>query len=367
MLDGSPRILIIQLSAIGDVVRVLPALQALRDFFPSARIDWAVERKSAGILLGHPSIDRLHVFERDDSKGFGHNFGQYRLFLSHLRSENYDIVVDFHGTWKSGYAGWQTRARERYAFAGTHAKKARRVRGGHLFATKRISLSSPTLNRVEENLILTEMLAPNPRTRSYSIYVQESVHEYIDEFFEETFSGAKLIVAIHPPAEKNSKRWPEERFALLADMLLADGRFEVMLTYGPGQRDVAERVQEISRRKPLLAPETPGLTYYAWLIEQCDMYIGGDTGPMHIANAMGTPVVALFGSSDPAKHAPFDVIHEIVQTKKFGADESMRMPVEDVYDACVRLVGEITRLKRADAISSLQDDVPRGTSEAVAE
>lgn len=360
MIDGSPRILITQLSAIGDVVRVLPALQALRDFFPAAQIDWAVERKSAGILLGHPSIDTLQVFERDEKKGFWYNFGQYRLFLSHLRAGKYDIVLDFHGTFKSGYAGWQSRARERYAFAGHEAKEARRARGGQIFANKKITLPSADLNRVEENLHLSEPLAPNPRTRAYSIHVQENVHEYIDDYFEETFSGAKLVVALHAPVDKASKRWPEEQFALLADMLLADGRFEVILTHGPGQREVAERVQALSRRKPLFAPETPGLTYYAWLIHQCDMYVGGDTGPMHIANAMGTPVVAVFGSTDPVKHAPFDVIHEVVRSTKQRADESISLPAEEVYDACVRVVSRITQ-------SKIQASVPRGTLEAVSE
>ena len=356
MKDGSPRILIIQLSAIGDVVRTLPGLQALRDFFPSARIDWGVERKSAGILLGHPSIDTLHVFERDESQGFWHNVGQYRLFLSHLRSEKYDIVVDFHGSWKSGYAGWQCRARERYCLAGSEAKSARRARGGEWFSNKRVKLPRVDLNRVEENLLLTDPLAPRPRSLSYSIYVQDVVHEYIDDYFEDTYSGAKLKVALHAPVDKRSKRWPEDRFAALADMLLADGRFEVLLTYGPGQREVAERVQMLSRRKPLFAPETPGLTYYAWLIHQCDLYVGGDTGPMHIANAMGTPVVAVFGSTDPQKHAPFDVLHEVVRSDSEGGVRDVS--AEEVYDACVRVV---SRLAAASALHH-QSNVPRGTS-----
>jgi len=344
MKDGSPRILIIQFSAIGDVVRVLPAMHALRDFFPSARIDWAVERKSASVLLSHPTIDELHVFERDPAKSWKYNVNQFRLFLSHVRGVKYDIVIDFHGTWKSGYVSFRTGARERYVLSGPMAKKARRSRGGGVFGNRRVQLESAKLNRVEENLKLIEPLAPIPKSLNYSIYVPPEVHDYIEDYFDETFSGGKLVVGLHAPMDKVEKRWPLKRFAELADMLLADGRFEVMLTFGPHQQDIADEVQRLSRRKPELAPETKDLRHYAWLIHRCDLYVGGDTGPMHIAAAVGTPVVAVFGGTEPTKHRPYRLPSEIVYAGDSGGESDNPMSQitgEMVYDACVRMLAQI--------------------------
>lgn len=334
MRDGSPRILIVQLSAIGDVVRVIPAMHALRDVYPRARIDWAVERKSASIIADHPSIDELQVFERSAKREGSAlaNMGQFRLFLSHIRANRYDIVLDFHGSVKSGIVARWSRAKERYGFAGPEAREARRVRAGSWWSVnKPVRLPSSVMNRVEENLRLVEPLAGIPKRPNFSIYVPDETHDLIDGYFEETFTGGKYVIAMHAPMDRADKRLPLELFGQAADMLMSDGRFELILTYGPGQRDIALRVQEMTRRKPAIAHETRDLRQYAWLVHRCDMYVGGDTGPMHIAAAMGTPVVAIFGATDPRKHAPYNLPHEIVRDE--GA-----LTAEHVYDACVRML-----------------------------
>jgi lipopolysaccharide heptosyltransferase I len=127
--------------------------------------------------------------------------------------------------------------------------------------------------------------------------------------------------------------------------LLADGRFEVILTWGPGQQESARKVLELARRSPAIAPETPSLKEYAWLIHRANAYFGGDTGPMHIAAAMGTPVVAVFGGTDPVQHAPYhspcEVLAPATCPGKVLADAQKALrdiSPEDAYDACVRLL-----------------------------
>ncbi|HPO17505.1 MAG TPA: glycosyltransferase family 9 protein [Candidatus Hydrogenedentes bacterium] len=297
MINGIPRILIIRLSAIGDVVRVLPALQALRDRYPNAQIDWAIERKSAEVILDHPALDQCLVFER--SAGWLKGSGEFRAFCKRIRDGRYDVVLDFHGIMKSGLITRASKAPKRYGF-----RRPRAQEFSYFFTNQRVALPFDRMNRIEENLELCKVLdAINPRLDAV-IYIPDEVQDEVDEYLAQTFDSGKRLVVLHAPIDRPEKQWPLESYAALADLLLADGRFEVVLTWGPGQRHLAEQVQELSRRKPVIAPGLPSLKHYAGLVYHAALYVGGDTGPMHIASIMGTPVVAIFGGTDPARHAP---------------------------------------------------------------
>ncbi len=340
MQNGLPRILIVRLSAIGDVVRVLPALNTIRAEYPNAQIDWAIEPKSAGVVEGHPLLDNILVFERDRGmRGF-------MKFCGQIRARRYDIAVDFHGILKSGAIVAASRAPDRYGFARPRAQE-----GSWLFTNHKAALRSKNLNRVAENLVLCDLLCKRREAYGPSIYVPPDIQEAVDAFYEESFDAGKRVVAMHAPMERAEKRWPVEHFGELAERLLADGRFEVMMTWGPGQRGEVEAVVSRMRRKPIIAPETGGLKELAWLLHRADLYFGGDTGPMHIASSMGVPVVAVFGGTDPAKHAPYQRPCEIlyIDDPKLSAEEKLRQITADMaYDACIRLFSTQSR-RRGDA------------------
>jgi len=332
MINGVPRILIVRLSAIGDVVRVLPALHALREAHPNAQIDWAVERKSAAVIEGHHALDQVLVFER--SEGARQSIGAFWKLCKQIRANRYDIVLDFHGLFKSGMISATAGVVDRYAFARPRAKEA-----SYLFANHRVKLPSHDLNRVEENLLLTDALCARPKNLSSSVFVPLDVQQEVNAYFEETFDGGKLVVAMHVPVEREEKQWPIENYAILADHLLADGRFEVLLTWGEGQYDLVQQVVRGTRRNPVIAPQTPDLKHYSWLVHRADLYFGGDTGPMHIAAAMDTPVVAVFGGTDPAKHGPYQRPCEILYCDEPGLSAEQRLAritPDMAYEACVR-------------------------------
>ncbi len=339
MINGNPRILLIRLSAIGDVVRVLPGLHVLREAFPKARIDWAVEHKAAAIVEGHPALDKVLVFDRRE--GFVTGAKRFLRLCKTVHDNRYDMIIDFHGILKSGLITGLSGAKKRYGFAPPRSRE-----GSSWFTNHRVPLESERLNRVAENLALCEAIAPGHGWPNVTLYVPTDVQESVDRFFEETFDGGKLVVAVHVPVDRDEKRWPEERFAELVDLLLADGRFEVLLTWGPGQRETAAEVARRSRRDPVVAPETSDLKHYAWLAHRSDLYFGGDTGPMHIAWVMGTPVVAVFGGTDPAKHAPYRRPHVVLHNGT-AAPSSDKTPAqghpaditaEQAYDACIQMV-----------------------------
>jgi len=340
MMNGVPRILIIRLSAIGDVVRVLPALHALRSAFPNAQIDWAVEAKSADIVKAYPLLDQCLVFERPEGRWAGAT--AFRQFCKGVRRNRYDIAVDFHGILKSGALSRASKAPKRYGFAPPRSREL-----SYLCANTRVKLHSPRLNRIDENLELCKALGANRHTQALTIPIPDDIQEEVDEYFDQTFDSGKRVVAIHAPVDRPEKQWPIAYFSELADMILADGRFEALLTWGPGQRPVVEAIRAKARRDPQIAPETPGLKHYARLVHRADIFFGGDTGPMHIAWAMGTPVVAVFGGTDPAKHAPLKPPFEVLYAGPKDPPKSIplekaqqnlrRISPEMAYDACVRI------------------------------
>jgi lipopolysaccharide heptosyltransferase I len=341
MFDGSPRILIVRLSAIGDVVRTLAALDAIRSAYPEARIDWAVEQRSYDVVSGHPAIDDIHVFDRHPAEGSA--VGSFLNFCRHVRDTNYDIVVDFHGIFKSGFLTRFSGAKQRIGFSWPRSQECSTI-----FYNRRAKLPSKRLSRVEENLILCEAVSTKRGHADIEMHVPDDVQESIDAYFAETFEGAKKVVAVHVPVDRPEKQWPLEYFAECIDHLMSDGRFEVVLTYGPGQMSVIEKVLRKARRSPHIAPATPDLKHYAWLALRSDLYFGGDTGPMHVASAMGTPVVAIFGGTDPMKHAPHRKPYTILwgggdveqwtPVDLAGAEDRMRaVTAEMAYDACVNM------------------------------
>lgn len=343
MINGVPRILIIRLSAIGDVVRVLPALHALRDRYPHAQIDWAVEPKSADVLLDHPALDQVLIFERPE--GLWESARAFRRFCRQVRENRYDIVLDFHGILKSGLLVRASRAPKRYGFAPPRSQEM-----SHLFTNERIPLPASRMNRIEENLELCKALGAKSHGLEVTIFVPEDAQEEVDAFFEAAFDGGKKVVAMHVPVDRPEKQWPIEHYAALADMLEADGRFEVLLTWGPGQYDTVDRVAALTRRKPMIAPETGDLKRYAWLVQRVDLFFGGDTGPMHIASAMGTPVVAVFGGTDPARHAPLRRPSQVLYIGPDPPPKTLSLEMaqtylrsitpEMAYDACVRTIAK---------------------------
>lgn len=339
MLNGVPRILIIRLSAIGDVVRVLPALHALRDLYPNAQIDWVVEPKSAAVVEGHPALDQVILFER--TEGFVEAARAFQETARQIKQNRYDIVLDFHGILKSGLLMKASKAKKRVAFAPPRSQEM-----SHLFANEKVELPSQRMNRIEENLALVRALGAKLHSLDVVIDVPFDAEDDVDEYLEDVFHADKVLVLVHAPVERPEKQWPLEHFAELCDRLAADGRFDVLLTWGPGQQHIANEVHQLSKRKPLVAPETPDLKHFAALAARAGLFVGGDTGPMHIASAMGTPVVVIFGGTDPAKHAPLRQPSQVLfagpepfpKDVSLGEAETYLRAVlpEQAYDACLR-------------------------------
>ncbi len=299
------RILVIRLGAVGDVVRTLPAAGGLRASWPRAHLAWLVEPAAASVLRGQPWLDEVIVFPRG-ALGAALRRGRLvttirlaRAFVSELRAGRFDLVVDFHAILKSGLFAWLSRSKRRVSYARPFARE-----GAAWFATHRARLSPPKQSRFDRNEALLRFLASEAELPARPLHVPPAALARIDE----ALAGVRGPVVIHPGTSDATpyKRWTAAGYASVARALAADG-VPCVVTSGPAEsdREMAAAVLAAAGGAARPAPATPTLLDLAALFARSRLYLGADSGPMHVASAVGTPVVQLLGPTDPVENAPY--------------------------------------------------------------
>lgn len=296
----------VRLSAMGDVVRTLPAVSALRAAWPAAHLAWLVESAHAGLLESQPWIDEVLPFPRTaltgELRGLRPDRAVQRLgaFVRELRGRSFDLVIDFHGILKSGLLTWCTRAPLRAGYARGVARE-----GAHCFLTHRAQLKEPRVSRFVRNDALVRYLGVRAAAKRRPLVVSEALQGAMSRAL-----GGLRPLAIHPGTSNATphKRWSASGYAQVARALHEQRGLLSVVTAGPARddRSFAKAIVRAAPQAARLAPETPGLPELAALLGRCRMYLGGDTGPMHIASLVGTPVVQLLGATDPVHSLPYD-------------------------------------------------------------
>ena len=268
------RILLIRLSAIGDVIQALIGLAALRAGRPDARIGFLVEDRAASLVRDHPDLDRVHVFPRKAwQSGLlaapGAVVGEAASFVSDLRRERYRVAVDLQGNLKGGVLSRLSGAPRRIGLAPGVGKE-----GNHRFQTEWLSLPTAPLPRVQRVFALLAPLSVGGPVGTPRVPVTEGDRELAAGFLAEAGLPRGSVAILHPGTSKfgEYKRWPAERFGELAERLDGRAGLRSVVTCGPGEEDLAERA---------------------------------DTGALHLAAFVGTRTLGLFGPKDPRIHAPW--------------------------------------------------------------
>jgi lipopolysaccharide heptosyltransferase I len=298
------RFLVVRLSALGDVVHALPLLDALRRARPDAQIGWLVEEPAASLLEGHPQIDRLWIAPRHEARRLRRAgrplaaVGRYLSVARELRSARYEVAIDAQCNLRSSLWAWSTGARHRIGFAPPFTKEK-----AHWLSTLRVSAPPHGQLKAHRNLELLRPLGVDARDARPRIRVPEASRRVA-----EPLAGGSRLVALHPGVSGFGaiKRWAPDRFAALARRLREERGARCLVTWGPGERETAEQIVAESAGAAELAPETHSLLELAALYEACDALVGCDTGPLHLAAALGVPVVGLYGPKDPAVYGPLD-------------------------------------------------------------
>jgi len=351
------KILIIRLSAVGDVVRTLPALRAIREKFPSAYIAWLVEEKASGILEGNPDLDRIIIFPRKKIvKGFLNPLTSLPTliepvrFIKELRGMKFDLVLDFHGIFKSGLISFLSGASHRVGFSRGFCKES-----NYIFNNHHVHLKDKSLNRIEKNLALISALGIEPIELDPVIPLTQDDRKKIDNFFLQNMAVIHHpLIAIHPGTSPNTlyKRWDEERYVQLANTLIEDYHARIILTWGPGELSTVEEIAHQMKYRPLIACQTDNLQQLAEIFRRCDLYIGSDTGPMHIAASVKTPVIAIFGPTDHVVNAPSKRNRNIIIRRDLPCSPCREY--QCASRACMKAIDSDEVLKAAIELLNLQ-------------
>lgn len=332
------RFLLIRLSAVGDVVNTLPTLSLLRAARPEAWIGFAVEDRAQDLVVGHPYVDRVHVFPRQRWRAKLKNpaawtrlaaeVGGYRR---ELRDEGYEVALDVQGNMKGAVHALASGAPRRISFAQGHDREL-----NHLLSTERVVPPADRPHRVDKFASLLEPLGIDGTERRWVFPPSPEADERIGAYLVANGLEAGRMVAIHPgtSGRGEAKRWAPERFGALAARLAGEVGAPVVVTWGPGERELAEHVVA-GHEGVRLGPETTSLADLLALVRAARLFISADTGPMHLAAASGVPCVALFGPKDPAVYAPYGCGHTVIH-RPGGMDQ---IEVDEVFGAARAMLG----------------------------
>ena len=306
------KILMVKLSAIGDVVHTLAVLDVLHGYFPRASIDWLVEEGASGIIEGHPAIDRVIISKRKrwrrqlvEERKLRQVSREVLSFLRELRSIRYDCVIDLQGLLKSGILTGLSRGVRKIGMSGG--------REGAWFFLKEPSVRvNYHQHAIDRYLEMAAYLGCRWDRWDNGIPVSEAHGEALDRLLGEHGDPKRDLVAINPMAKWKTKLWEPERFAALADRIMAEFSCSVVFTGSGEDRPVIENISSMMKNAPLNLAGKTGLKELASLYGRCRVLVTTDTGPMHMGAAMGCPVVALFGPTSPLRTGPYGLKHRVV-------------------------------------------------------
>jgi len=296
----APRILVVKLSSIGDVVMATPTARALRRRFPRATIEWLVEAKSAEVVLGNPHLDAVHVLDRRRwhvlvRRGM---YGQVLLdvgrFLLWLRKRRYDIAIDLQGLFRSAVFTLASGARMRVG--------SRRSREGSFLAlTHRVEPRPRTSRAGEHYLYLLTPLGVGTCDCDLEVAVSPDDYVFARSLLEENGISSRFA-ALCPATTRPQKHWTERGFAQTADLLESRLGLPSVILGSAADVGLAQRISKLAAHPPAIIAGKTSLKQAAALLAQATLVVTVDNGPLHLAVAMKRPVVGLFGPTPSERY-----------------------------------------------------------------
>jgi heptosyltransferase-1 len=306
------NVAIVKLSSIGDVIHALPVAAALKRHRPETRVTWVAEAREATLLAGHPDLDEVIIA---DTRGWRrgrapisalHDMG---VLTRRLRARAFDVVLDLQGLVKSGLLTALTRAPRRIGFA----REFRREALGGLFINERVRPSATARHAVEQYVALLAPLGIADPAIEFRLSPDADAERRVEAFLAGT--GIKphdRLVVVNPGSGRADKQWPVAHYRELVRRLADDAGARIVVLWGPGvetdARTIASSIVDGAAAPPTSLRElTP-------LARRAQLMIAGDTGPLHIAAAVGTPCLGLYGPTSGARNGPYGPGHRVLQS-----------------------------------------------------
>jgi lipopolysaccharide heptosyltransferase I len=290
----SVKILMVKLGAIGDIVHTLPALAAIRRAHPDAEISWAADTRSSEILRGNEMIDPLIEIDTKSLRG-GKVIEDMLIDLTaqvrNIRKHNFDIDLDFQGLMKSALLAKLSGAKRRWGFD----KRSLREPAGRFLLTDSVGIPAKT-HVIKKNLLLAKAALNVPFPESYEFPI-DTEPEHRNEAAEIRENAGGRFAILNPAGGWVTKLWRAEDYGRLADLVWERHGLIPVVTSAPSEKVLAARVLANSRSGKAIAAQ-PSLKGFYELAKHAEIYVGGDTGPTHLAVAAGAPVVGIFGPTE---------------------------------------------------------------------
>jgi lipopolysaccharide heptosyltransferase II len=293
------RILIVKPSSLGDVVHALPTLRALRTRYPRAHIAWLVKRQWAALLERAEGLDR--VWE------MGPGLLGWLSIVPRLRAERFDLVIDLQGLLRSGMMTWLTGCRRRVGFVNGRE-------GSPLFYTDRVPVPTVEMHAVDRYLLAAAAAgAPWNGEPKFGLHPLPEDEREVDRLLDEQgIRRGAPWVAFGISARWPTKRWPVASFGAVAEALQRDAGVRAVLIGGPEDRQAARDVTAHMSVSPVDLTGETELRLLPALLSSASVLVTNDSGPMHVASAVGTPVVAVFGPTSPVRTGPYGGRHAVL-------------------------------------------------------
>lgn len=305
------RILIVNVNWIGDVIFSTPFIKAVRDAYPDSHIACLLHPRCVDILKDSPRIDEIIIYDED---------GQHRGIIGkiklvwRMRKSHYDMAFILHRSFTKALLTFTAGIKERVGYPTKHRD---------LLLTKVIDLPDHEIHKVEYFLNLARGYGINARENSYEFFVADKDKESLDKFLKQNGVEDKdRLVVLCPGGNWDPKRWPRENFALLADMLIEKLGVKIVLSGAGSDIGLVNSIKSMMKSTPIISCGLTTLKELGALLERADMVIANDSGPMHLAVAMKTNVIALFGPTSPELTGPYGNGNYMVLWKTKGCDPS---------------------------------------------
>ena len=345
------KILIVKLSAIGDVIHTLPALNAIRKHYPDAHITWLVEEAASSLIEGHTALNRVLVSKRKTwLKGLAKrsclkNIREACGFIKDLRDTRYDLILDFQALLKSGVLIGLARGGRKIGFD----KGMEHQEHSYIFLNERVPPVDMEVHALIRGMMLLESIGIQSREVVFNLPVSDQDRNAANDLLmQHGIKTPELLVAINPMAKWETKLWDNLKFSNLADRLIKQYNAKVFFT---GSAEDRELILDIISRMKCKAYNLAGMTSLktlAALYEKVSIVVSTDTGPMHLAAAVGTAVIALFGPTAPWRTGPFGAGHQIIRAglecspcfkRQCKTIDCMKqISVERVLDAALKVI-----------------------------
>ncbi|MCB9877558.1 MAG: glycosyltransferase family 9 protein [Planctomycetes bacterium] len=337
MLPVGGRVLVIRLSALGDVLFALETVAALKRERPDVRIDFLVEDRFRRLLDDHPDLDEVLSYPRS-------RWLRIPGSLWRLRRRRYDVVLDVHGIQKSALHVLFARARHKVGPLPPAARE-----GASFAYSLKVPMPTPPPHRAEIGHRLLRAIGLSGAPTQSRMHTTPPPPALLADL-------PRPRVLLHPGTSAFAafKRWPTERFAELAERLCARG-VSVLVGFGPGEQELAAPALQRAPRARAVDGKQLGLAGFAGVLAECDVVVAADTGPLHMAAAVGARCVALFGPKDPARYGPraHGAVHHELLRHAVPCQPCRRrtcvtplcvlgVQVDDVEQAVLRQLAEVT-------------------------